>query len=103
MRFSGPWFTLAFAVAYPVAFVLDLTLFLYYPLEREFRLAADPAMAGPAMHWYGLLATAALAALAAAWLLPGRWLSPRVLGFAWLAPVVCMAVIAWGLRPFFFA
>lgn len=101
MRVSGPWFTLVFSAAYAVVFVLDLPLFLYYPLEREFRVAEDAAMTGPAMHWYGLLATAGLVALLAAWLLPGRWLSPRARGLAWLAPVACMAVIAWGLRPFF--
>ena len=39
--------------------------------------------------------------LSVAWLLPGRWLTPRVQGLAWLAPVACMAVVAWGLRSLF--
>lgn len=99
---SLPGFTVVFNLAYVAFFALDLPLFLYYPLTRQFTLSPlDANIAGPSMHWYGLLASSAIAGLAAALILRDRWIPVGLLQKLWLAPILAMAVVAWQLRFFF--
>lgn len=101
-RISFPWFTLTFSFSYIVFFIVDLPLFLYYPLTRQITLsplAAD--VAGPAMHWYGLLASSAIAGLITALILRDRWVPAALLQKFWLAPILAMLAVAWQLRFFF--
>jgi hypothetical protein len=101
-RISLPWFSLTFSLSYIAFFVLDLPLFLYYPLTRQFTLSPlDAAVAGPAMHWYGLLASSAIAGLIAAIVLRERWIPGPLLQKLWLAPILAMFAVAWQLRFFF--
>lgn len=103
MRCLSPaWFTVAFSLSYIVVFALDLALFLYYPLRREFHLSSlsDPS-AGPAMHWYGLLASATCIGLLASLLLRDHWIPARLTQWLWLTPVSTMLASLYLLRHFF--
>ena len=101
-RISLPWFTLTFSLSYIVFFAMDLPLFLYYPLTKQFTLTAiDAAVAGPSMHWYGLLASSAIAGLIVAAILRDRWIPAGLLQSFWLAPILAMLAVAYQLRFFF--
>jgi hypothetical protein len=101
-RFSPLWFTVAFSLAYVVVFVLDLTLFLYYPLTGEFHVEpVRAAAAGPAMHWCGLLASAAIVGLIAGLLAREHWIPPALQEWLWLAPALAMLATVYLLRQFF--
>ncbi len=102
MKFiSLPWFTVVFSLFYIVVFAYDLSLFLYYPLPGRFSLAPLGADAGPAMHWYGMMASAAVAGLAAGVVLRDRWIPAALLSWLWLAPLAAMLASAYLLRQFF--
>jgi len=100
-RFSPPWFTLLFCMAYLASLTLNQALFLYYPLVGQFSLSPLDAAAGPPMLWYGLMANAAVAGLLAGIVLPQRWLPDRLIAWSWLVPVATMAGVALDLRAFF--
>ena len=63
---SVPTFVTIFAVAYAVLYVFsvqyNLALFTYHAATEEFYFLVKPASEGPAMYWYGWLATSALQA-----------------------------------------
>ena len=98
MRFAT--FAIVFAVVYAVAYAL----FTYHPALNEFGLGVQKAKDGPAMYWYGWMATSAIAggiAGFAACFLPepaARRLWP---GLAWLVPLCAMLFFAWLLRGYF--
>jgi hypothetical protein len=99
---SLPVFTVAFNLSYIVFFVLDLPLFFYYPQTRQFTLSPlDARIAGPSMHWYGLLASSAIAGLAVALIIRDRWIPVVLLQKLWLAPILAMTIVVWQLRFFF--
>ena len=100
-RFSLPWFTLVFSLSYIFIFARDLPLFLYYPLTGEFHLSAVTTNMGPAMKWYGLLATTAVVSLAACLVLRERWIPAALMQKFWLAPCLAMLAVAYELRFFF--
>lgn len=101
MNFSLPWFTVAFSVAYIFIFAMDLALFLYYPLVREFHLGEVKGAVGPAMHWYGLVASAAIAGIATGLFARDRWIPSALIPYLWLAPVSTLVASAFLLRHFF--
>jgi len=101
-------FVIAFAVAYAVLYVLsvqyNLALFTYHAATEEFHFLVQPTSEGPAMYWYGWLATSTLGALAIAALV--SWLpvvSAKRLwhGCAWTVPLVVMVVFVFMLRRYF--
>ena len=101
-------FTIAFAVAYAVLYVLAVennwALFTYHPALEEFGYLVQQPKDGPAMYWYGWMATSAIGALAiagiVAWLPSGA--ANRVWpGWSWLAPLSVMAAFCYLLRGFF--
>jgi hypothetical protein len=105
---SWPLFVITFAAAYTIlyvaAIVYNLALFTYHPALEEFGLGVQPPREGPAMYWYGWLATAALgafviAAIAAA--LPESWLNRIWSGWSWLTPLAAMLVFCYLLRGYF--
>jgi hypothetical protein len=74
-------FTITFAVAYAVVYVLcvelNLPVFTYHPAIGDIDLLKAPVKSGPAMYWYGwmlaaLIGAATLGAVATA--LPERYL-----------------------------
>ncbi len=98
-RFSTVAFSLVFSLAYLVALSFDGALFRYYPLTGQFTWGhVSLTDAGPAMAWYGLLATAAVAALPAALLLPQATLAARLRNLLWVLPVVALLGSAWLMR-----
>ena len=102
-------FVIVFAIAAPVIYVVGeiagFPLFTYHPGTGRIDFGFAPARpnAGPAMYWYGWLATtlagAALAGLIAT-LLP-RNLTARVpLFLIWLLPLIALPILAYVLMPF---
>lgn len=101
-------FVIAFAVAYALLYVLsvqyNLALFTYHATTEKFYFLVQPTSDGPAMYWYGWLATSALGALAIAALV--SWL-PVVSATrlwhacAWTVPLAVMMVFVFMLRRYF--
>src|SRR5438445_944281 len=105
---SVPMFVTIFAAAYAVLYVFsvqyNLALFTYHAATEEFYFLVKPASEGPAMYWYGWLATSALGALAIAALttwLPSASTKRLWSGLAWSTPLVVMIVFVYILRRYF--
>jgi hypothetical protein len=107
MRFAG--FAIAFAVAYAIAYVVSVlnnyALFTYHPAIGEFGAGVQKGRDGPAMYWFGWMATSGIVASLAgalAALLPEtatrRWWP----GLTWLVALVALAVLGYDLRQYFF-
>jgi hypothetical protein len=101
LSFAPAIFSIAFCLAYVPVFSFDWPLFLYYPLHGDFSRTALPEEMGPAMHWYGLVATTAMIALIAAFVCRDRWLPSGLHRWLWLVPVLSMAEVSWTLRGYF--
>lgn len=102
-------FTLVFSLLFPLAYAISdfmgLPLFTWYPaVERlEWGLAQPSSQDGPAMYWYGWVATCLIVCSLAgglASLLPGRVAAKLPMALVWLLPLVALAVLAWKLMPF---
>lgn len=101
-RLSATAFSLAYCAAYAAVFALDVPLFLYYPVEGRLAWAWAPFdSVGPSMAWYGLMASATVAALPVALLLPERRVMAALRNLLWLFPAAALLVSAWLLRVFF--
>jgi hypothetical protein len=96
-------FMVVYCCAYAFVFAKDLPLFRYYPLHRDFSWGSGVLSGiGPAMAWYGLMASAALFAGVAAVCMPGS-LTARFSGkFLWVFPVGTMLISIFLLRRFLF-
>jgi hypothetical protein len=102
-------FAIVFAIAAPLIYVASeiggWPLFTYHPGTNRIDLgwAAARANEGPAMYWYGWLATtlvgSTLAGLAAAYL--PRNVTARIPLFPiWLLPLLALPILAYALMPF---
>jgi len=105
---SVPMFVTIFAAAYAVLYVFsvqyNLALFTYHAATEEFYFLVKPASEGPAMYWYGWLATSALGALAIAALttwLPSGLINRLWSGLSWTVPLAVMGVFVFILRRYF--
>ena len=106
MNRAFPVFAIVFAVVYVVVYTLavwkNYALFTYHPAIYEWGFGVQKAKDGPAMYWYGWLATSVIVALVAgllASLVPAaRRLWP---GLAWLVPLGAILFFAWLLRGYF--
>jgi hypothetical protein len=101
-----PVFGAVFGFFYALNFHYAYALFTYHPLINDFSWGYVAATddAGPSMFWYGWIALAALcsAGVALLSLLVPRSIADRVWpGFAWLLPVLAMALMAWFDRVWF--
>jgi hypothetical protein len=100
----GITFSAAFCCAYLWALTTHHPLFLYYPLHGDFRWGMQPLLnpqvSGPAMTWYGIVATAGFIAAVAALCIPRR-LSGALTAYLWLFPLAAMLGCAFLLRRFF--
>jgi hypothetical protein len=97
-------FAAAFAVAYLVCVERNFALFTYHPAIYEFGLGAQKPKDGPAMYWFGWMATSGIAAsavaLAACWLPEG--LTRRLWsGWAWAVPMAVILAFCYLLRSYF--
>ena len=103
-----PVFAIVFALVCSIVYVLcvwkNFALFTYHPASGEFGLGVQKARDGPAMYWYGWIATSALAGAAAgllAALLPPS-LAQRVSpALAWVTPLIGIAILVYILRNYF--
>ena len=100
-RFSPAWFSLCFCLSYPVFLAFDGHLFLYYPLINQWSFSPPKGATGPAMQWYGLIASAGLAGLVAGVVLPKHNLAFFVSRSAVIAAVAAMLACVYLLRDFF--
>ena len=105
---STPTFVIVFAVAFAVVYLLAVennwALFTYHPALEEFGWFVEKTKDGPAMYWYGWLATAALGAAIIATLaswLPGAVTERIAPLWSWLIPSLVMINFAYLLRSFF--
>ena len=99
-----PVFSVAAAMMYVLALYYNLALFTYHPAIHEWQWLAAPPKAGPAMYWYGWLATSVLGAAAVAALaslVPTQWQTRAWSGLTWLIPLAGMLFIAFILRGYF--
>jgi hypothetical protein len=99
-------FSAAYAVLYLGAMYYNLALFTYYPAAKQFYplVPATPQARGPAMFWYGWIATAALGALTLSVLslaVPARWEMRVWPGWSWLAPTAVFLTLIVILRGWF--
>jgi len=93
VRYPSPAiFTLLFGPLYVICFYVDIALFRYYPETAEFHWRMTQN-AGPAILWYGWLATAALASAAVAVIVPRAVTARLRRGWAWLVPAAVIVVI----------
>jgi hypothetical protein len=94
-------FSAVAVVAYTLAYYFDWSLFQYYVAEGRFHVSPLPESAGPPILWYGWLATASLAGLAAAIAVPRRLLARLLPDLVWLVPVVALlAAVMYEMRWF---
>ena len=99
-----PVFSIAFAVIYIASVWDNLALFTYHPEPDLWGPLVQPPKQGPAMYWYGWLATAALGAAAFAALalaLPVKPLERAASVLVWLVPIAMIGVISYILRGYF--
>jgi hypothetical protein len=97
-------FGVVFAIAYVIAVDGNYALFTYHPAIGEFGAGVQKGRDGPAMYWYGWMATSGIVASAAAALaavLPESATRRLWPGLTWLVALAAMAVLAWDLRQFF--
>ena len=94
-------FSAAASVIYTLAYYFDWSLFQYYVAEGRFHFLRLPESAGPPILWYGWLATATLAGLAAAFVVPRRLLAWLPADLVWLVPFAAvLAAVMYELRWF---
>lgn len=97
-------FGAAFAVIYVVAMEWNWAALTYHPRINEWGLGIEPPRNGPAMYWYGWLATSAagaavlgLAALGLHSVVSARWW----LRLGWLVPAGAIVAAVYLMSPFF--
>jgi hypothetical protein len=93
--FSARVFTLSCGLGYAIAIYGDYPLFRYYPLVKRFSLEDLATRSlGPAISWYGWIATAAVAAVLVAAVVP-KSLGNRIPVAAIWVVTVAMLIAAW--------
>ena len=105
-RFSvfGIVFAVVFAVVYVIAVEKNYALFTYHPAVNGFGGGVEEPKDGPAMYWYGWLATAGIVAFivgAVASLFPESLARRLWPGWTWVVPAGVMVAFAYLLRNFF--
>jgi hypothetical protein len=97
-------FAVVFSVAYLVAVWKNYALFTYHAATGRLGAGVQRAGEGPAMYWYGWIATAALAGVGAgliACLVPERLTQRLWSGWSWLVPLCVVLVFCYLLRNYF--
>jgi hypothetical protein len=96
-------FGITFAILYTVCDMAALPMFTYHPgtgrIDPGFVRARPDE--GPAMYWYGWIATSTLGASILgllAVLLPGKIRGHIPLALAWVAPIVLLPVLIYSLK-----
>ena len=96
-------FGISFAILYVVCDMAALPLFTYHPGTGQI----DPGFVrarpdeGPAMYWYGWIASSALGAFVlglVASLLPEKISSKMPLALAWIVPIALLPILIYSLK-----
>ena len=100
--FSARVFTLVFGLGQAVAVFGNYPLFRYYPLPRRFSLQdlADSSL-GPAISWYGWIATATVLAVLVAAVIPKRIGDRIPAAVFWIVPLIMIAAAWYRERQWF--
>jgi hypothetical protein len=102
-------FAIVFSLTAPIVYVLcellGLPLFTYHPATNrvDFGWAPGRSGEGPAMYWYGWVATMLIGCTVLGWLatlLPERVINKVPLALIWILPVLALVPLAWALMPF---
>ena len=96
-------FGIAFAILYVVCDMAALPMFTYHPGTDRIDAGFTPARRdeGPAMYWYGWIATSALGAFVfglLAAMLPEKIRGGIPLALAWIVPIVLLPVLIYSLK-----
>ncbi len=96
-------FGICFAILYVVCDIAALPMFTYHPGTDRIDAGFAPPRRdeGPAMYWYGWIATSALGASILGWLasmLPGKIAARIPLALGWAVPVVLLPVLIYSLK-----
>ena len=96
-------FGIFFAILYVVCDIAALPLFTYHPGTDRIDLGYAPARRdeGPAMYWYGWLASSSLGAAVMGGivsLLPEKIRSKIPLALAWVVPLLLLPVLIYSLK-----
>jgi hypothetical protein len=96
-------FGIFFAILYVICDIAALPLFTYHPGTDRIDLGYAPARRdeGPAMYWYGWLASASLGAAIMGGivsLLPEKIRSKIPLALAWVVPLLLLPVLIYSLK-----
>lgn len=97
-------FSATYAVAYVISVENNYALVTYHPAIEEWGWLVEPPRDGPAMYWYGWMATAGIVAVllaGIAWFLPQRFGRALWSGWAWSVPLVVIVFFGYLLRSFF--
>jgi hypothetical protein len=97
-------FAVVFALAYVVSVLNNYAVFTYHPAIGEFGAGVQKGRDGPAMYWYGWMATSGIVAALAGGLaafLPESATRRLWPGLTWAAALVAMVVLGYDLREFF--
>jgi hypothetical protein len=97
-------FAVVFAVSYIIVVEKNYALFTYHPAVGEWSLGVEKAKDGPAMYWFGWLATTTIIASMAgalATLLPESVTSRLWPGLTWVSAVGVMAAFCYLLGGLF--
>jgi hypothetical protein len=97
-------FAVAYALAYVIAVWKNLALFTYHPLAGTLGFGVEKPHDGPAMYWFGWIATAAIAAIVAcliAAMVPQRYAARIASAWAWTVPLTVLMFFVWLLRGYF--
>jgi hypothetical protein len=101
---SAILFAVVYAIVYLVSVEKNYALFTYHPALVELDWGVQKAREGPAMYWYGWMATAGIAAAVAAGLgllLPPSLARRVVPSLAWIVPLAVILFFSYLLRNFF--
>ena len=85
-------FSLVSATVYVLAYNFGWQAFRYYPLLNRFSIEAlPPKPSGPTMMYYGWMATAAIAGLFVALIVPNKYAAKVPSATGWIVPLLLIA------------
>jgi hypothetical protein len=101
--FAAASFAALNALLYLLSDMFRWPMFSYFPATAELVWGWAPSNPdqGPAMYWYGWIATSMLASLlisAGMMMLPAQWIKKIPLSISWLVPTLLIPVLVYSLK-----
>lgn len=101
-RISAVVFATVYCCAYIGLLATNAPLFLYYPRTNQIAWGWNAlAEGGPAITWYGLMASAAAIAVLCAVAIQEQWFVTRLRNYLWLFPLGAMLACVYLMKQFF--